>query len=145
VFATIFFGLVLQSIETSYMNTGAVAYKQQATKLLPSITFYDGVLNIIGRSIPHDSNILYNPLIKVFYQYSLEPHDKTEINIKLDYLNSESNRQLLNVLIIAEKINRRGKNVLIKWHYKPTDLLMLEQGGIFKAIVDVPFSFEPVS
>lgn len=126
------------------METNTIAYKCEPSKLLPSITFYDGVLNIIGRSIPYDSNILYNPLIKTFYQYSLQPNNNTEINIKLDFLNSSSNRQLLNILVIAEKIQRHGKNVLIKWHYRPNDLLMLEQGGIFKSIINVPFSFEVI-
>jgi len=122
--------------------TPEVELNIRGNKVTPQISLSEGVLNIIGRSIPADSKVLYDPLLKAFYLYSLNPKDKTEINIKLDFLNSDSNRSLMNVLIMAEKIHRRGNNVVINWHYKNNDNFMYDQGNIFKSLIEVPFCFE---
>jgi hypothetical protein len=119
--------------------------KIEATKTMPAVTFNDGILSIVGRSIPHNSELLYNPLLMVLFNYSQNPNRSTEINIKLEYLNSDSNRSLMNVLIIAEKMHRRGNKVVIKWYYKNNDNLMFDQGNIFKSLIEVPFNFVPVN
>jgi hypothetical protein len=102
-------------------------------------------LSISGRSITSESNILYDPLLKSLYLYSQNPKEQTEINIQLDYLNSDSNRSLMNLLILAEKIYRKGNQVIIRWRYKQNDTFMFEQGKIFMSLIEVPFSFEIVS
>jgi hypothetical protein len=48
----------------------------------------------------------------------------------------------MNLLILAEKMHRRGKKVEIKWFYRKNDNVMFEQGHIFKSLLDVPFCFE---
>jgi hypothetical protein len=115
------------------------------SKTMPAISFRKGKLTISGRSIPSDSKDLYDPLLKVLYSYSLDPEINTEINIHLDYLNSDSNRSLMNLLIIAEKIHRRGCNVVIHWFYKNNDRGMYDQGNIFKSLIEVPFQFEAIN
>jgi hypothetical protein len=112
---------------------------------MPAITFKNGKLRIAGRSIPHDSKRLYDPLFHVLYLYSQDPEEVTEISIQLEYLNSDSNRSLMNLLILAEKLHRRGKKVVINWIYKKTDTSMFEQGHIFKSLIDVPFCFELIN
>lgn len=117
----------------------------EGSKTMPSITFKSGKLKIIGRSIPPDSKRLYDPLFHVLYLYSQDPEEVTEINIQLEYLNSDSNRSLMNLLILAEKMHRRGKQVVIRWYYKNNDSVMFEQGHIFKSLIEVPFCFEPIN
>jgi hypothetical protein len=117
----------------------------QGTKTLPAITFKNGKLNIVGRSIPHDSSEWFSPLLNVMYNYSQHPEKVTEINIHLDYLNSESNRTLMNLLVVAEKIYNSGRNVEIKWYYKSNDSVMFEQGNIFQSLIEIPFKFESIS
>jgi Domain of unknown function (DUF1987). len=114
----------------------------EGSKTMPAISFKSGKLQIIGRSIPADSKRLYDPLFHVLYLYSQDPEDVTEIDIQLEYLNSDSNRSLMNLLILAEKLHRRGKKVIIKWFYRNNDNVMFEQGHIFKSLLDVPFCFE---
>ena len=117
----------------------------EGSKTMPAISFKSGKLKITGRSIPTDSRRLYDPLFHVLYLYSQDPEDVTEFNIQLEYLNSDSNRSLMNLLIIAEKMHRRGKEVIIKWYYKNSDTVMFEQGHIFKSLIDVPFCFELIN
>ena len=108
---------------------------------MPTISFQSGKLNISGRSIPPDSIKLFEPLLQVFYTYSQNPEEITEFNIQLEYLNSDSNRALMNLLFMAEKLYNEGKKVIVRWYYRSNDMLMYEQGNIFKSLVEVPFSF----
>ncbi len=118
--------------------------KIDGSKTMPAITFINGKLNIVGRSIPHNSREWFEPLFQAMYAYALEPKEITEIDIQLDYLNSDSNRALLNLLMIAEKMYSRGKKVIVRWYYQNNDAVMYDQGSIFKSLVDLPFSFEPM-
>jgi len=119
--------------------------KIEGSKTKPAVTFKNGKLSIEGRSIPHDSRELYEPILQTLFFYSQNPEDITEINIHLEYLNSDSNRALMNVLILVEKIYRKGKDVLIRWYYKNNDIVMYDQGNIFKSLIEAPFKFEPMS
>lgn len=119
--------------------------KIEGTKTMPAISFKDGKLNIVGRSIPNDSCEWFSPLLDVMYNYSNHPEKITEINIHLDYLNSESNRTLMNLLVMAEKIYNTGRNVIIRWFYTTNDQVMYEQGNIFQSLIEIPFRFEPIN
>jgi hypothetical protein len=115
--------------------------KIEGSKTIPTISFQCGKLNISGRSVPSDSKKLFEPLLQVFYTYSLNPEEITEFNIQLEYLNSDTNRALMNLLFMAEKLYNEGKKVVVRWYYRNNDQLMFEQGNIFKSLVEVPFSF----
>ena len=117
----------------------------EGTKTMPSISFKSGKLKIVGRSIPTDSKRIYDPLFHVLYLYSQDPEDITEIDIQLEYLNSDSNRALMNLLVLAEKLYRKGKQVVIKWFYNKNDSFMFEQGNIFKSLIEVPFCLELIN
>ncbi len=124
------------------MNSPELIIK--GSKTMPAITFSKGKLDIVGRSIPTESRGFYDSLFNVLYTYSNNPENVTEINFQLEYLNSDSNRSILNILLIAEKLYNKGKNVVIRWFYKNNDSFMLDQGNIFKSLIEVPFCFEPI-
>jgi hypothetical protein len=116
-------------------------YKQE-TKYEPFIMFNEGVLIIKGRSIPADSTALFNPVIECFYDYSKNPLPRTEINIQLDYINSSSNRSIMNILIIAESIYTKGNEVIVNWFYEEADEMILDQGSIFQSLIKIPFNIQ---
>mgnify|MGYP000955815278 CR=1 FL=1 len=112
---------------------------------IPTITFKDGVLTISGRSIPlHDQNQWLKKLINIMNSYAISPNDITEINIKLDYVNSESSRALVNLFTIAEKIYNDGRKVIVRWYCRNNDPLMLEQANLFQSIIEIPIMIETV-
>jgi len=113
----------------------------EAGKTTPNISFRNGELNIVGRSVPHNHEQIFDNLLKFFYLYSLTPKDSTVININLDYMNSETNRSLMLVMIIAERIRRNGHMVEINWHVESTDDTMIEHGKMFEALVEIPFKY----
>jgi hypothetical protein len=117
----------------------------EGSKIKPSISFRKGKIDIVGRSIQPNAGEWFYPLFQALSQYSSNPHELTEVNIQLDYLNSDSNRSLMNILVLIEKIQSRGKKVIVRWYYKKNDHVMLEQGNIFQSLFEVPFSFETIN
>ncbi len=130
---------MLQTIET--FETMDLEMQIEAGKTTPNISFRNGELNIIGRSISHNIELQYEPLLKFFYLYSLTPKQKTVINIFLDYMNSDTNRSLMTVMIIAEKIKRNGFEVEVNWQVHRSDDPMIDQGRIFESLVKLPFQY----
>jgi len=113
----------------------------EATASEPFISFSEGILIISGRSIPTIASRSFNQLIETFYRYSRKPKSKTEIHIELDYINSASNRSLLNLLIVAEHLYKEQLDVQVKWYYQDKEDIMLEQGQIFSELLTVPINF----
>ncbi len=96
-----------------------------------------GELNLEGRSLPEDSIKFYSPLFVWAREYVAE---KTVINIKLEYLNTSSSKQLLQLLKIITE-NPQNKTVKINWYYEEGDLDSLETGEHYATIIDAPFKF----
>jgi hypothetical protein len=107
----------------------------------PDIKFENGIMSIAGRSVPYDSAPIYKPLIDSFFDYSRCPDELTEINIQLEYINSDSSRSLMNLFVIVEKLFHRGHHVKVNWYYNSNNLGIYEQGNIFGTLVDLPFNF----
>jgi hypothetical protein len=106
----------------------------------PSIKFEDGVLVIAGRCIPENSIIFFEPLFKFIADYSKKPFPLTEINVMLEYANSSTNRSLMTVFTLFEKVYENGNNVNINWYYETGDDLMADLGNDFKSLFRMPFT-----
>lgn len=106
----------------------------------PDITFEKGVINIKGRAISEKSPVYFDKLILDFFKYAHHPEKITEINILLEYVNSSSNRSLMNLLIMAEKMQERGHDITVNWYYEKGDELMLDQGSVFSSLLDIKFN-----
>lgn len=105
----------------------------------PSIKFEDGVLVIAGRCIPENSITFFEPLFKFIADYSKKPYPLTEINVMLEYANSSTNRSLMTVFTLFEKVYEEGNNVNINWYYESGDDLMADLGNDFKSLFRIPF------
>ncbi len=114
----------------------------QKTINTPKIKFEDGVLSISGRCIPENAIIFYQPLFKYLVEYSLKPYPLTEINISLEYSNSSTNRSLMTIFTLIEKIFENGNNVRVNWYYESGDEFMMDLGNDFKSILRMPFVVE---
>lgn len=114
----------------------------EGTRTLPSIYFKDGKLSIYGRAIAINQQQWLSLLIKAMNIYSNSPKNITEIEIRLEYMNSETNRALMNLFSLAEKNQNNNQQVIINWYCDANDPVMLEQANIFKSIVDLPFEIK---
>ena len=105
----------------------------------PLMKFEDGVLLIEGRSIPEDSFSVYEPLFKFIERFSAD-FQNIEIQFRLEYANSSTNRSLMTLFEIMEEHQTKGNNIVISWYYAINDKEMLDLGSDFKDLV--PFKFE---
>ncbi len=112
----------------------------QKTLNTPLIKFEDGVLEISGRSIPENAISFFEPLYKFIANYTKKPYPLTEVNVLLEYANSSTNRSLMTLFTLLEKIYENGNNITVNWYFEDGDELMSELGLDFKAILRLPFA-----
>lgn len=93
---------------------------------------------IEGRSMPEDPKKFYHPILNWFETYKTVPNEKTELEINLEYLNSGSLKQVINVIYIIEEILDAGHDVNVIWKHKPGDELMRQKGLEFQNFLEVP-------
>jgi hypothetical protein len=114
----------------------------EKTSHTPFIKFDNGVLVISGRSIPEDSTMVYEPLFEFIENYIKDPLPLTEIDISLEYANSSSNRSLMTVFELFERIFLNGHDVKVTWYFAHSDQEIYELGSDFKSLLKVPFEIK---
>lgn len=92
---------------------------------------------IEGRSLMEDADAFYRPVKEWFLQYRKDPNPKTEIVIRLDYLNTETSRQFLDLFKSMEDL----PDSKIVWQFSDEDEDMEEMGQELAELVKVPFEF----
>jgi len=116
----------------------------EATEDSPSIMF-DGELGIIeikGKSLPEDAIVCYTPLYQAVSEYIKTPLVKTTMNLRLEYLNSSSAKNILKIINLLEDLPPQGYAVDINWFYNDNDEDMLEEGMEFRRLTTLPIKFE---
>lgn len=110
----------------------------EGTNNTPFVNFKkEGELNLEGRSLPEDSVKFYTPLFEWTEKLTAE---NVVLNVKLEYLNTASSKQLLTLLKIVTE-NPAVKNTEINWYYEEGDLDGLETGEHYATIIKAPFKF----
>jgi hypothetical protein len=106
----------------------------------PYVSFKDGILEMSGKSIPENPREVFDPLLNVFNEYSINPLHKTVLNFEFEYVNSSTSRCLMNLLGISEKIAQSGKEVTVNWYYEKNDEDIYDLGENMKELINVPFN-----
>ena len=94
---------------------------------------------ISGRSLPEDSFGFYGPIHKWLEDYVNSPNPSTELVMHLDYFNSSSARNIVEMLFILEKIKDTGNEVKVTWLYNKEDDVMKSRGEEIESVVELPF------
>lgn len=102
----------------------------------------DGIFEIKGKTLPEDASIFYKPILKWIKDYCANPNKKTAVNIELEYINSSSIKQIVNILIQLENLHETNKGVIINWRYKKGDELIETKGKEIQSVLDLPINFE---
>lgn len=93
---------------------------------------------ISGLSLPEDAIEFYKPVLEWLEEYSKSPNNETNFNLKLEYFNTASSKQIIQLLLFLEKLNAKSK-VKIRWHYKDIDEDMHDLGEEYAEIIKVDF------
>ncbi|MBL4655599.1 MAG: DUF1987 domain-containing protein [Bacteroidia bacterium] len=101
-------------------------FELEATPESPSILLDKDQNKFVikGRSLPEDPQTFYGKIHNWFNDYSDSPNSLTEIRIILDYINTSSGKELLELMINLEKITKQDKEVIAKFYCRENDEIM---------------------
>jgi len=114
--------------------------KIEPTHKTPKVYFdpANNIFELSGRSIPEDSVGFYKRILDWIDEYSGSPNSKTEFKFELEYFNTSSSKNILELLKKLEKIYQSNNAVNILWYYDEDDEDMEETGEDYKALLSVP-------
>ncbi len=117
-------------------------YKKEGTRRTPEVILDPGGhLLFRGRSITENPSELFKPVLNWVSGYILEPAPETVVDIKLEYFNSGSARQILDILQMLVNLNKNNGRLQINWYYEEGDDDILERGEYYASILDTNFNF----
>ena len=97
----------------------------------------NGNLLIQGRSLPLDPVGFYNPVLDWVKNCIAT---SVNLDIRLDYLNTSSSKQLYTILFLLKE-NSSIKSLNINWHYEEGDEDGYDTGREFESLINIPFNF----
>ncbi len=114
----------------------------QATEDTPEVVFdpINNIYKISKISVPEDAYEFYLPVIQWIKKYAESPADEVVVEFDLEYVNSASAKQVIQLLLSLEDLNK-VTHVLIKWYYEAIDEDMKLLGKRFKNLADLDFEF----
>lgn len=112
-----------------------------ATSKTPAFSFDNEkmLIEIKGKSTPEDHIAFYTPILDWFDRFILDPPERTQVNVMLDYFNTSSSKVLLKIFRKLELITDAEKEVEVNWFYEIGDWDMKDCGLDYEAIVNIPF------
>lgn len=116
----------------------------KATEDTPEVLF-DKTSNtylLSGRSLPEDAFSFYAPLIDWMNGYCQNANTHSELVVMLEYFNSSSVKQLLELFSVFENIFKSGKSAKVVWCYSEGDDLMEIKGLEFQSMLNIPFELK---
>ncbi|OFY62588.1 MAG: hypothetical protein A3H98_13785 [Bacteroidetes bacterium RIFCSPLOWO2_02_FULL_36_8] len=115
------------------------------TENTPEVSFDHtiGTMRLKGRSWPENTYEFYQPLIKWIEEYKKTPRPNTIFNFELEYFNTSSSKNLLDVLNLLGELPNAGSKLIINWHHEINDNDILSSGKIFSELVEIPFNYIP--
>ncbi|OFX18508.1 MAG: hypothetical protein A2033_00855 [Bacteroidetes bacterium GWA2_31_9] len=98
-----------------------------------------GLMEISGRSLPENASSFFEPVHKWLSDYLSNPAINTTMHLKLEYFNSSSAKQIMQIILLFEQLHLKSNNVKILWFYSQTDELIESRGRELKNLVNIPF------
>ncbi len=116
----------------------------EKTKNSPEIILNkdNATFKISGRSIVEDPKEFYSPVYAWLEEYIKSPLNSTDFIIDLEYFNSSSARQIMEIIMLLEKIPETGKKVKVSWMYEAGDEMSKERGDEIKLVSKLDFEIK---
>jgi len=110
----------------------------KATKVTPSIDFkVNGKLFIEGKVLPEDPISFFKPVFDWLEGFH---SPRTVIEVKLEYLNTSSSKQVFELFRLLSK-NHSNSEIQVKWFYEEGDYDILESGKYYESMIKLPFDY----
>jgi hypothetical protein len=101
-----------------------------------------GILLLSGKSYPADAIDFYRPIIEWSKEYIKNPAPKTELICEIEYLNSASQKQLVELLLAFKPLHENGHDFVVRWKYEEGDDDILSVGELVEHELEIPFQYE---
>jgi hypothetical protein len=112
------------------------------TKTTPEITLDpQGTIKIKGRAIDESRDKAPEEMTRWIEEYVLNPVEQTRIIIALEFLNSFNTMLLTGILKKISQVVRKGKKLVIDWHYEEDDVDIFERGEYISNTINIPIKF----
>ena len=98
----------------------------------------NGIFEFSGRSLQEDPSEFYGPVLKWIENYAKDSNPSTNCSFKLEYINTDSAKHILDVLSVFKLI----KGAKISWYFHEDDEDMEETGQDFSELVEIPFELK---
>jgi hypothetical protein len=115
--------------------------KIQPTRITPAVILDParGIFRMYGRSSPENSVQFYEPIIDALSnKISVQ---RVDVRIKMEYFNTSSSKCIYDILKEIKRLEKKGKEVMVRWYYDEDDEDMLEAGEDYSDLLDLPFRF----
>ena len=111
----------------------------EATDDTPTVDFSKtkNLFKIKGTTVPEDPGEFYKPILKWFKQYIKKPNKETVLEFELIYANTASSKQIIQLMLLLEKIEKN--KIGIKWYYEEFDTDILELGLRYSKLLNINF------
>lgn len=104
-----------------------------------------GTIDLIGRSLPVNSEIFYGRVYRWLEDYLKAPKPTTVVNMRMDYLDTSSSKHLYHILDRLNTVSEQGNDVRVNWHYESGDDEMAETGKDYQSMFAMNFKFIEVT
>jgi hypothetical protein len=102
------------------------------------------IVNISGKIISIDADSIWNHVYEWLDNYEENPHEQTEINLGLEYINTRNVVELFKVLKRIEKNVLSSSSVQINFLCETGDFDMAELGYDMNVLCGLPFKIKYV-
>lgn len=113
---------------------------REETEDTPEINFdpESGIFKISKISVPENALEFYKPVLEWIKQYAEEPNIQSQFDFDLEYVNTASSKQVIQIILLLQKVAEKG-DVKVRWYYESIDEDMKSLGLRYKKLVNVPF------
>jgi hypothetical protein len=101
----------------------------------------EGNLKITGRAIDESKTKYSEQLMSWVDSYLLNPAEKTELVIALEYMNSFNTIFLSSVMRKLAQVNNQMKKLTVKWYIEEDDDDLLERAEHISSAFNIPIEF----
>lgn len=98
------------------------------------------IYEISGRSLPEDVVTFFQPVLDWLDELRENPKKEIEFDIKLEYFNTASSKQILDIFLMLDEMYKEGSRVRVNWYYSELDEDLGEAGEEYSELVEVPFN-----
>lgn len=118
----------------------------KAGKLTPQITYDpdENLFSVSGSSLPENVHDFYKPIMQWIEEYEAGASNikkPFKVSMKFAYYNSSSMKYIHDIFAGIAKINKKGVETIIDWHYEKDDELLKEAGQDLAELVGIKFNF----